>query len=105
MKTYGTFVATDIDRKKVKSLWAMAKRGTLVVEHWFGTELFRLANYFGYESEKAEQREKQVLNILDALDEHHVKTAQELIYKTTSQWYNEMSDKQREQISRAKFVE
>lgn len=105
MKQYGTFVATEIGRKRVIKLYAMAKKGLLVIEHWFSSELFHLSKYFGYSTKKAEKREEQVLEILDALDNGNIKQAQKLIYDTTAQWYDEMTDKEREQVCRSRFVE
>lgn len=74
-------------------------------DYWFSSELFHLTKYFGYATKKVEKREKQVLEILDTLDNGNIKQAQKLIYDTTAQWYDEMTDKEREQVSRSRFVE
>lgn len=105
MKQYGAFFASEITKKQVNVIFAKAKRGELKVEKWFLQDLYNLADYYGYDSNRsAAEQESEVKKILDAVFANDLVTAQTIIDETESKWYSLYSKKNQAKCDRTAFV-
>ena len=105
MKNYGFNKATEFTRKQINVVFANAKQGNLKVEKWFMSELYVLADYYGYDDNRSvEWQEREVKDILEAVFSKDYETAQKLIDKTTNDWYNAYGRKTKEKCNRTIFV-
>lgn len=94
MKQYGFNKSTEFTKKQVNVIFAKAKSGVLKVEKWFITELYTLADYYGYDDNgSVSASERQVLDILEAVFANDNETAQKLIDEVATDWYNHYSTK------------
>lgn len=97
--------STEITRKQVGVLYYKAKNGELVVEKWFINELYNLADYYGYDSNRnAERSERQVKDILEAMFAGDLVKAQELIEYTANDWFESYGRKTQAKCDRSVFV-
>lgn len=105
MKQYGMQKATDFTRKQIGVIFAKAKSGDLKVEKWFMSELYNLADYYGYDDNRSvECSESDVKKILEAVFSNAIEVAQNLINETETKWYNLYGRKTQAKCDRNAFV-
>lgn len=105
MKKYGAFKSTEFSRKQINAIFSAAKNGSIKVEKWFISELYTLADFLGYDDNRSvELSEKQVLIILEKVFAKNYIEAQELIDKTSDDWFNSFSLKNQAKCNRHEFV-
>lgn len=105
MKNYGARKATEFTKKQINVIWAKAKNGELKVEKWFISELYDLADFYGYDDNRSvEESEKDVLKILDAVFANNAEQAQELINNTAEKWFHLFGKKTQNKCDRTAFV-
>ncbi len=86
MKAYGAQFATEFTKKQIGVVYAAAKRGDLKVEKWTMSNLYDLADYYGYDSNRSvAYAERKILAILDAVFANDMAKAQELIDEYTEE--------------------
>lgn len=101
MKIYGAKKATEFSKKQVGVIYAKAKAGELKVERWVMTELYDLADYYGYDDNgSVEWNERFILMILEAVFSGDLEDAQERIDRYTESGWNALSRKGREKACR-----
>lgn len=88
MKQYGANKATEFSKKQINVVYGAAKRGELEVEKWVISEMYDLADYYGYDDNgSVANAEAKIINILDAVFAKDLSKAQELIDEyTASEW-------------------
>ena len=106
MKIYGNGMkATEFSRKQVGVIFGKAKSGQLNVERWMMSEMYDLADYYGYDDNRSiESEESQVLSILDSVFSGQIGEAQEKIDRFQDQVWALMSNKARKTIDRTVIV-
>ena len=105
MKQYGMKKATEFTSKQVGVIFARAKSGALKVEKWFMSELYTLADFFGFDDNRnVEMQEREVKDILAAVFAGDLATAQELIDRTATAWFNDYGRKTQAKCDRTVFV-
>lgn len=97
MKQYGANFATEISRKQIGVIYGMAKRGELKVEKWVMSELYDLADFYGYDDNRSVAREeKEVQSILESVFAKDIEEAQakidEFTEKTFALWSKKNQD-------------
>lgn len=103
MKEYGSKKATEFTRKQIGVIYGMAKSGKLSVEKWVMSDLYNLADYYGYDDNgSVAESEKKVLEILEAVFGNETEKAQELIDKYTEKTFELLSRKNRENADRTR---
>ncbi len=101
MKQYGARKATEFTRKQIGVIYGKAKRQELKVEKWIMSEFYDLADYYGYDDNRTvEDREVDILRILEAVFAGDNVKAQELIDSFTEHVYDLTSNKKRATINR-----
>lgn len=105
MKQYGAMFATEFTKKQINVIFAKAKSGALKVEKWFISELYNLADFYGYDDNRGvAAQERNVLNILEAVFANDNETAQTLISETANDWFKSYGNKNRAKCDRNIFV-
>lgn len=105
MKQYGAMFATEFTKKQINVIFAKAKSGALKVEKWFISELYNLADFYGYDDNRGvAAQERNVLNILEAVFANDNETAQTLISETANDWFKSYGNKNRAKCDRSVFV-
>lgn len=105
MKQYGAMKATEFTKKQINVIYGKAKSGALKVEKWFITELYNLADYYGFDDNRSvEADEREVKLILEAVFANDNVKAQKLIEKTADRWFNSYSRKNQAKCDRNAFV-
>lgn len=105
MKQYGFNKSTEFTKKQINVIWAKAKNGELTVEKWFMSDLYHLADYYGYDDNRSvEWQEREVMDILNAVFANNNELAQKLITRTTDYWFNSYSSKYQALCDRTVFV-
>lgn len=105
MKQYGAMFATEFTKKQISVIYSKAKAGELKIEKWFMSELYNLADFYGYDSNRSVARtEIEVKNILEAVFAGDTEKAQQLINKYTSAWYNAYGRKTQAKCDRTVFA-
>lgn len=103
MKEYGSKKATEFTKKQIGVIYRMAKNGELRVEKWVMSDLYNLADYFGYDDNgSVAESEKKVLQILEAVFGNKAEKAQELIDKYTEKTFELLSRKNKENADRTR---
>lgn len=101
MREYRTGKATEFSKKQIGVIYWKAKEGTLKVEKWVISELYDLADYFGYDDNRSvEQSERKVLKILESVFSGNFKKAQTLIDEYTESEFKSLSRKYQERVDR-----
>ena len=101
MKNYGAKKATEISKKQIGMIYAKAKSGELKVERWYMSELYDLADYYGYDDNgSAAEHESIVLRILEAAFSGDTEKTQELIDRDTVRVWALLSRKRQQAASR-----
>ena len=94
MKTYGFNKATEFTKKQIGVIYRLAKEGTLKVQKSEISNLYDLADYYGYDDNgSVAEDEKIVLLILEAVFDKDYERAQKLINQHTESTYNLLSRK------------
>lgn len=102
MKQYGSNKATEFTKKQISVIFANAKNGNLKVENWVISQLYRLADYYGYDDNgSVAASEKKILKILDAVFSGNFEEAQDLINNYTEAEFKLMGRKSQEQADRS----
>lgn len=105
MRQYGFNKATEFTSKQINVIWGKSKSGLLKVEKWFIKELYNLADYYGADSNRiVEDREHDVLRILEEVFADNLKKAQELINDMTERMYQSFGLKYQKLCNRSEFV-
>lgn len=105
MKEYGFNKATEFTKKQIGVIYYKAKIGELKVEKWFMSFLYDLADYYGTDSNRlVEERESEVLKILDNVFSNKIDEAQELINEKEDKWYESFGEKMKKSCERNLFV-
>lgn len=94
MKNYGAMKATEFTKKQIGVIYSKAKKGELKIEKWVMTEFYDLADYYGYDSNKSvEDRENEILLILDHMFAGDIEDTQERIDSYTARHFELLSNK------------
>ena len=102
MKAYGQFKATEFTKKQISVIYGMAKRAELKVEKWVISEMYDLADYYGYDDNRAVERaEAQILNILADVFAGNKADAQNKINAYTEENFKLMSKKAQDKANRS----
>lgn len=102
MKVYGANKATEFTKKQISIIYGAAKRGELKLERWVASDLYDLADYYGYDDNGAVARaEVKVLAILDAVFGKDMAKAQELIDEYTESTFEALSRKAQDKANRS----
>lgn len=101
MKTYGARKATEFTKKQIGVIYRMAKAGDLKVEQWIMTDLYNLADYYGYDDNgSVAASETKILEILDKVFAGETAEAQNLIDEYTVRTLELISRKRKDSINR-----
>ena len=101
MRNYGANKATEFSKKQIGVVYAKSKAGELKVEKWVMSDLYDLADYYGYDDSKSVERaEAKVLAILEAVFAGDTEKAQSLIDDFTANRFETMSRKAQEKAER-----
>jgi hypothetical protein len=94
MKQYGANKATEFTKKQISCLYGAAKRNEIKVEKWVMSELYDLADYYGYDDNGyVEKAEAEIMNIINAYFAKDMEKVQELIDNYTEKSFNAMGTK------------
>lgn len=101
MKQYGARYATEFTKKQIGVIYRMAKAGELNVEQWIMSNLYDLADYFGYDDNRnVADSERKVLQILEAVFSGKISDAQDLIDAYTADKFARTSAKRQKTLNR-----
>lgn len=101
MKVYGAKKKTEFTKKQIGVIYGTAKNGELKVEKWIMSELYNLADYYGYDDNRTvEDAEKKILAILDAVFAKDLEKAQKLLDDYTEKTFNLLSRKNQQRADR-----
>lgn len=101
MKTYGANKATEFSKKQISVIYRMAKSGELKVERFVMSNLYDLADYYGYDdNHSVEREEKKILDILALVFDKNLEDAQKAIDEYTEWLFNSLSAKYQREASR-----
>lgn len=101
MKVYGAKKATEFTKKQIGVIYGMAKNGELKVEKWIISDLYNLADYYGYDdSRTVEDAERKILAILDAVFAKDIEKTQKLLDDYTEKTFNLLSRKNQQRADR-----
>lgn len=102
MKAYGANKATEFTKKQISVIYGMAKRAELKVEKWVVSEMYDLADYYGFDdNHSVEKAEQDIINILNAVFENDIVKAQELVDEYTEKNWNLMGKKAQSRANRS----
>lgn len=105
MKQYGFNKATEFTKKQINVIYGKAKSGQLKVEKWYMSNLYDLADYYGYDDNRSvEFEEVFVKKILNAVFDGDMETAQNIIEERTNKIYESLSRKNKERCNRELYV-
>ena len=101
MKTYGANKATEFSRKQISVIYGMAKRAELKVEKWVMSELYDLADYYGFDDNgTVERAEFKIIAILSDIFSGNVTEAQAKIDEYTTSEFEAMGKKAQSRANR-----
>lgn len=101
MRHYGANKATEFTRKQIGVIFANAKQGNIRVEKWLMSELYNLADYYGYDHNGSVERdEAHVLKILDYVFSGDTEKAQAEIDWFADHTFNLFSEKRKASVDR-----
>lgn len=101
MKQYGAMVATEFSKKQIGVIYRMAKNGELKVEKWIMSELYDLADYYGYDHNRSVAHDEGfILNILDDVFNNNLEGAQQRINQWTEICFSNASTKKQRTLDR-----
>ena len=101
MKAYGSRFATEFSKKQIGVIYKLAKTGDLKVERFIMSNLYDLADYFGYDDNRSvADAEASIKAILDDVFSGNIEAAQEAINAYTTKTWELMGKKSRANASR-----
>lgn len=101
MKAYGANKSTEFTKKQISCIFGAAKRGELKVEKWVMKDFYDLADYYGYDDNRAVERaEAQILKIIDAFFAKDLVKAQEIIDEYTENTFKALGTKAQNRADR-----
>ena len=101
MKEYGFNKATEFSKKQINVIYGMAKRQELKVEKWVISDLYNLADYYGYDdNHSVADAEREIMRILEAVFADNTEQAQTLIDEYTEKYWNLMGKKSKAKADR-----
>ena len=101
MKAYGANKATEFSKKQIGVIYRLAKTGELKVERFVMSNLYDMADYYGYDdSHSVEREESKILEILDLVFNKDIEAAQVAIGEYTEWLYNSLSAKYQRSANR-----
>lgn len=101
MKQYGAKKATEFSKKQIGVIYRMAKNGELQIEQWVMSELYDLADYYGFDDNgSVEASERDIKEILEKVFAGEIAEAQELIDKYTEYNYSLFGKKRQQKLNR-----
>ena len=102
MRQYGANKATEFTSKQISVIYGKAKRGEIKIENWVIKEFYRLADYYGYDDNRSvEERERDILKILEAVFARDDEKSQELIDDYTAHNFKLYSMKAQRELDRS----
>lgn len=102
MKAYGMNKATEFTKKQISVIYGMAKKAELKVEKWVISEMYDLADYYGYDDNcSVELAERQILNILNDVFAGNKADAQAKIDSYTEENFKLMNKKAQAKANRS----
>lgn len=91
MKSYGAMKATEFTRKQIGVIFGMAKRNELKVEKFIISNLYDLADFYGYDDNgSVAANERKIKDILDNVFAGNMEKAQMLINEYTEFHFNHL---------------
>ena len=101
MIRYGAFKSTEFTKRQIGVIYAKAKKGELKVEKWLMSELYDLADYYGYDDNgSVEWAERSVKIIINKVFDNALEEAQRIINNFTESQYETYSEKYRSKFDR-----
>lgn len=101
MKTYGANKATEFSKKQIGVIYRLAKNGEIKVEQFVMSNLYNMADYYGYDdNHSVEREEKKILDILELVFDKNLEDAQKAIDEYTEWLFNSLSAKYQREASR-----
>lgn len=101
MKQYGAMVATEFSKKQIGVIYRMAKNGELKVEKWIMSELYDLADYYGYDHNRSVAHDEGfILNILEDVFSGNAEGAQKRIDQWTAIRFDNTSMRKQRELDR-----
>jgi hypothetical protein len=102
MKRYGANKATEFTRKQINVIFAKAKAGEIKIEKWVIADFYNMADYYGFDDNgNAEESERDILEIIEAVFASDIEKAQELIDNYTTKWFERMGRKAQAKANRS----
>lgn len=103
MKTYNNGKkATEFSKKQIGVIYGKAKNGELKIEKWVITDLYDMAEYYGFDDNgSAAQAEAKIQKILEAVFEGNTEEAQKRIDNYTSETFNLLGIKAQQRADRS----
>lgn len=100
MKAYGANKSTEFTKKQISCLYGAAKRNELKIEKWIITDLYDLADYYGYDdNHSVERAERDILQIINSYFAKDGNT-QNLIDEYTSKNFELLGLKRKNNVDR-----
>ena len=102
MKTYANGMkATEFSKKQISVIYGKAKNGELKVEKWMMSDMYNLADFYGYDYNANVSRfEQRVKRILEAVFAGDLENAQQLIDDYTAWLFDLLSIKAKKSADR-----
>lgn len=102
MKTYANGMkATEFSKKQISVIYGKAKNGELKVEKWLMSDLYDLADFYGFDyNASVSYDERDVKEILDAVFNGTTEEAQKLIDDFTAKRYELLGLKRKNTVDR-----
>ena len=105
MKRYGVYKATDFTKKQINVIFAKAKKGELKIEKWYMSEMYTMADFYGYDDNgSAAAFNDEVVKLLDAVFSGEIEKAQQMIDSFEYSNYSKKSRKNQAKCDRTIFV-
>ena len=102
MKNYGANKATEFTKKQIGVIYRNAKEGKLTVEQFVMSDLYNMADYYGYDdNHSVERAESKILAILESVFANNLEEAQERINAYTESLFNDLSPKAQRKANRS----
>jgi len=96
------FKATEFSKKQINVIYANVKSGNFKIEKWAMSQLYDLADYYGYDDNRSvEESERKIKDILEVTFSKDYKKAQEKIDYFTDDYFKSMSRKNQEASDRS----
>ena len=101
MKNYGMNKATEFTKKQISVIYGCAKRGELKVEKWIMSNMYNLADFYGYDDNgSVASEEAEIKNIIEAVFSKNMEQAQERINSYTENLFGKLTEKRQTKADR-----